>query len=40
MERDDEESRDREYGRYWNSTLDELNREAFENDPDNYWNID
>jgi hypothetical protein len=40
MERDDEESRDRQFGRYWNSTLDELNREAFENDPDNYWNID
>jgi hypothetical protein len=40
MERYDEERRDREYDRYWNSTLDELNREAFENDPDNYWNID
>ena len=40
MEKEAGESRDREYDSWWKDTLDEMNREAFENDPDNYWNID
>lgn len=40
MAKEAEESRDRDYDSWWKDTLDEMNREAFENDPDNYWNID
>lgn len=40
MIEDAEESYARAYDDWFNSTLDDLNREAFENDPDNYWNID
>jgi hypothetical protein len=40
MERQSEEDYDRQYSNWFNSEMDELNRNAFENDSDNYWNID
>jgi hypothetical protein len=40
MERDAEDDYDRQYSNWFNSEIDELNRNAFENDSDNYWNID
>jgi hypothetical protein len=38
--RDNDEKMDKEYGKWFDSEMNDLNRQAFENDPDNYWNID
>jgi hypothetical protein len=38
--RENDEKMDQEYGKWFDSELKDLNRQAFENDPDNYWNID
>ena len=38
--REYEEAMDEQYGKWFDSEIDDMNRQAFENDPDNYWNID
>lgn len=38
--RDSEDKMGEKYSKWFDSELDELNRQAFENDPENYWNID
>lgn len=40
MKRESENGFDRQYSNWFDSEMDELNRNAFENDSDNYWNID
>lgn len=38
--RENNEKMDEQYSKWFDSEMDNLNRQAFENDPDNYWNID
>ncbi len=38
--RENYEKMDQEYSKWFDSEMNDLNRQAFENDPDNYWNID
>ena len=38
--RENEEKMNKEHGNWFDSQMDELNRQAFEDDESNYWNID
>lgn len=40
MRNEADDEREELYQRWFDSEIDEMNREAFENDPDNIWNID